>query len=439
MPVVRIIGSLPESLRDLPNQLRDRGFDLQTSSDAAEGEPKFELTLEECPTEAALARALALAEGNDVSILVSPGVIAPAPVFGPTGTQAEPIKAVEGFETTSLDTVESEPQTPVLTREQPLAAINQTLAVPDDVPATAAPAFEATPQTEEPKPVHLSESLNELPPDFAFDRTAAGEASRQEEVPIADEAAPFPYQESREFPLDAAELCDTPEEPRIEELNEPASLPDLDSVQPEPVAALYSSDEDDSDWPIWQAVREEEEVPPAVVVPAQSGSPILTETIAELYNFGRRFLAAAQVNRVLLNDRLFTKIASVTAGTAILLLVLGLTAHRFSPLPRGILRGSSLAAQPAPFQRQTAVPAPTRVSDVVPADAAQPVTPAVFPALARSHVRRSSKVTRKHASISGADFVAKDTVIRYTQKPSLPPQIAKKQSGVKYYTDLKSK
>jgi len=434
MPVVRIIGSLPESLRDLPNQLRDRGYDLEKGSDAAHDEPQFEITLEECPTEEALARALALAEGSDVCLLVSPGVLLPALVSEATVTQTEPIKAIESF---SLNTTESEPQTPGWKEEQLFAAASVTLPVPDDVPATPVEAIQAAPQPEEPQPVHFtSEILNELPPDFAFDRTAA----HQEEAPIADEADTFSHQESREFPLDAAELGDTPEEQQIEEHDEPAPLPDVDAVEPEPVAAFYSNAEDDSDWPIWQAVGEEEGVPPPVVVPPRSGSPILTETIAELYNFGRRFLAADQVNRVLMDDRLFTRIATAIAATAIVLLVLGLTVHRLSPLSARILRGSSLAAQPTPFQRQTAAPGSTTASELAPADAAQPVIPAVLPALAGSRVLRSSKPTSKHANVlGGADFVAKDTVIRYTQKPNPAPQIAKKQSGVKYYTDLKSK
>ncbi|HYA26137.1 MAG TPA: hypothetical protein VEF05_18395 [Terriglobales bacterium] len=65
MPVVRIVGQLPEGVGDLPGLLRERGFDVETVADAENCSPvSLEISFEECSTEESLNRALALAEGN---------------------------------------------------------------------------------------------------------------------------------------------------------------------------------------------------------------------------------------------------------------------------------------------------------------------------------------------------------------------------------------
>jgi hypothetical protein len=447
MPVVRIIGQLPEGVRDLPQQLRDRGFDVETASDAANCAPETpELTLEECSIEEALSRALALAEGDDVSILVSPGVIVPAPVFDATATEIYPTpdSTIESSETAGLNSAECEPQTLACDEEtpneQPLPASEITAPVHDNVPSVAAEPIEARPQPQEPEPVYFaSDARAELPLDI--EAITAAEASHQEEEsPTVDETDIFAHEEYGALPVDAAELRDTPEALEIEPHDEPAPVADTAWAEPEPVA-LQSAVDDDSDWPIWQVAGEDEQAPPSAVETQPTQSPILTEDIAALHSLGTRFLAAARVNRILLDDRLFTRIATLTAAMAILLLLVGLRAHRLSPLPAGILHGSSQAVQPAPFQRPAAAPIPTTASEVVPAEATEPGTPHVTAASAHTRVLRPSKPApaSSHPSASHDDgFIARDTVVRYHQGPS-PRQIAKTQSGIKYYTDLKSK
>lgn len=356
MPVVRIVGSVPESIGDLPQQLRDRGFDVETVSDAANCAPgTLEISLEECSTEEALSRALALAQGNDLAILVSPGAIVPAlPVLDST-----------------------EEQIPPATAEVPVS-------VQDSMPPAA--------ESIEP-PAHAQ--LAGAEPAFL---------------------------------------------PVMEQQDEPAPLPDTDWMQPEPVTALASNADEGSDWPIWQVAREDEQVPrPAVPLPRPE-SPILTEHVAALHGLRRRFLAAARVNRILPDDRLFTRIAVSSAALAILLLVLGVAAHRFRPVPSRVLHGSSEAMQPAPFQRPATVSAPITASAVVSADTAEPA-PGVTPASAHLRVRGSSQLasgrSRTKAS-ADAGFVAKDTVVHFNPLRSQPlSQTAKQQPGVKYYTDLK--
>lgn len=215
--------------------------------------------------------------------------------------------------------------------------------------------------------------------------------------------------------------------------------PEAEFAQPEPMV-LPSAAEDDSDWPIWQPAKEDEQTPPAKVEVPAIQSPILTEQVAALRNFGKRFLAAAQAHRILLDDRLFIRTATLTAAMAILLLVIGVTAHRFSPLPARILHGSSQASQSVPFHRPAAAPALTAAGEVVPAEAAEPGTLHVTIASAHSRARQSSRpaVNSSHSNNSGNDYVAEDTVVRYHQhlKRTLP-ETAKKEARVKYYTDLK--
>jgi hypothetical protein len=412
MPVVRIVGSVPEGIYDLPQQLRDRGFDVETVSDTANCEPgTLEITLEECSTEEALSRALALAEGNDIAILVSPGTVVPAaPVFDST-----------------------EEQIPSLAAGVPVSAL-------DNMPPASAEPIESPAHAPEPEPVYLAcETHFEPPLKLATTPTAPAEPSHQEEESVAaDETEIFAQQQHSGPPVGDTGPASWPV---LERQDEPAALPDADWVEPEPVAALPANAADDSDWPIWQVADEDEQAPRSAVEVPESASPILTEHVAALHNLGRRFCAAAQLNRILSDDQLFTRIAISSVAVAILLLVGGLTTHRFSPLPSRVLHGSREAAQPAPFKRSAAAASPITASEVVPADAAEPAAPRVTPASAQVLVRYSSKLTSRRSpkKASGdAGFVAKDTVVRFNQPPREPlPQTAKKQSGVKYYTDLK--
>jgi hypothetical protein len=349
MPVVHIVGSIPEGICDLPQQLRDRGFDVETIPDTANCQPgTLEITLQECSTEEALSRALALAQDNDIAILVSPGVISPAPVFD-----------------------SAEEQIPSAIADAAVSAREATAPAPVE-------AIEPPTHPQETEPVYLA--------------------------------------------------CDTHFEPPLEVATEPVAPAE---------AALPLKAEDDSDWPIWQVAAEDEQAPLSALETPQPESPIWTEHVAALHSLGKRFLAAAQLNRILSDDALFTRMAACSAAVAILVLMLGLTVHRFSPLPARILHGSREAAQPAPFQRPAVVGNPITASEVVSAGAAEPPGPSVTRASAYSGARRSSG--SRHTIASGdADFIAKDTVVRFNRPRSETlPQTARKQSGVKYYTDLK--
>ena len=410
MPTVRIIGSVPEGIPDLPQQLRARGFDVETASDSANCDPgTFEITLEECSTEEALTRALALAQGEDITILVSPEAIVPA---------AAVVERSEEQVPTSLpDVPESVPE-----------AVSSAATEPIDLPACPP----------EPLPVHFARETHfAAPPAVEATTTTPPETpDQEEESAIADIAEIF---EPADVTIPAS--AETIFLPVREQQDKPAAPPDTDWVEPEPVSALGLNADDDSDWPIWQRGGEDEQAAPPAPEVAQPESPIWTEHVAALHSLGKRFLAAGQVNRILSDDRLFTTIAAFSAGIAILVLMGGLIAHRFSPVPSRIVHGSRESAQPAPFQRPAAARNPVTASEVVPADASEPAAPGVIPASDQSPVRSSSPLASggSHRRNSGvADFVAKDTVIRFNQTRKEPlPQTAKKQSGVKYYTDLK--
>jgi hypothetical protein len=410
MPIVRIVGPVPEGIRDLPQQLRARGFDVETVSDSANcGPGTFEITLEEWSTEETLSRALALAEGDDIAILVSPGAIVPATAV---------VASLEDQIPTAADAPGSVPD-----------VVSPAASEPIDLPASLP----------EPLPAYFAcETHFGAPPEVATTTTTPAETLHPEEEPaVADETEVFVQPADVRIPASAEPVF----RPVTEQQDKPAVSPDTDWVQFEPLAALSLNADDDSDWPIWQRGGEDEQVPPSALEVPQPESPIWTEHVAVLHRLGRRFLAAAQVNRILSDDRVFTRIAACSTAVAILVLMVGLIAHRFSPLPSRILHRSSQGAQPAPFQRPAAARNPMTASEVVPADATEPAAPGVIPASAHSRVRRSSKPAsgRSHKRSSGdSDLVAKDTVVRFNQRRSQSlPQTAKKQPGIKYYTDLK--
>jgi hypothetical protein len=187
-----------------------------------------------------------------------------------------------------------------------------------------------------------------------------------------------------------------------------------------------------SDWPIWQPLvdeQQEELVPVAAEVSAVGvGKP------------------AAGLLRDWQNDRLFWRVAVVTSVVAIATLLLGVSAHRFSPLPRNLQNASD---ERVPFQKVTSDSAlPQTAAEVSPAPPAEPAAEfkrvvARVPVVERpspaehlsKHVSRSKGVERA-ATRQRDDFVAEDTVVRFGKKPS-PPMQAQKRSSIKHYSDLR--
>jgi hypothetical protein len=73
MPVARIVGCSYYA-GELANQLRQRGFEVTFDSDAATA-IDLEIRLDECSAEEAVDRAITFADGQDISVLIAPGIL----------------------------------------------------------------------------------------------------------------------------------------------------------------------------------------------------------------------------------------------------------------------------------------------------------------------------------------------------------------------------
>jgi hypothetical protein len=73
MPVARIVGCSSYA-SELANQLRQRGFEVTFDSDAARA-IDLEIKLDECSAEEAVNRAITFADGQDISLLIAPGIL----------------------------------------------------------------------------------------------------------------------------------------------------------------------------------------------------------------------------------------------------------------------------------------------------------------------------------------------------------------------------
>jgi hypothetical protein len=225
-----------------------------------------------------------------------------------------------------------------------------------------------------------------------------------------------------------------------------------------------------SDWPIWHPLAEPEVLAvsqsmvkePVLAAPLTSRNKIVfNEQIPQVVplmqnavpvrpnTYRQRILQ----KRVVQNDEVFWKTATVLAMVAVAALLVGVSANRFSPLPANVQR-SMEAQQPVPFEKARIVPAlsldagnkmgatglpPAHGSDVVrfqPALAVEPAAPKIVPESRADRLVRV-KPRRHSAGQPESDMVAEDTVVRYNKKhPPASHTQAQKNSGVKQYTDL---
>lgn len=228
-----------------------------------------------------------------------------------------------------------------------------------------------------------------------------------------------------------------------------------------------------SDWPIWHPLAEAE-VPadslvsqslikePVLAAPLTSrGKTVFHEQMPQVVplmqnavpvrpnTYRQRILQ----KRVVQNDEVFWKTATVLAMVAVAALLIGASANRFSPLPANVQR-SMEAQQPVPFEKAKTVPAlsldagskigatglpPAHGSDVArfqPALAIEPAAPKIVPESRADRLVRV-KPRRHSAGQPESDMVAEDTVVRYDKKhPPASHTQAQKNSGVKQYSDL---
>jgi len=142
---------------------------------------------------------------------------------------------------------------------------------------------------------------------------------------------------------------------------------------------------------------------------------------------------------------MFWRLAIVASVVAVSTMLLGVSAHRFSPLPRGLVSDDA----GLPFKSKTAPAMPQTVADASPQVAPSAPVPEFKRVLVHMPtVDRPSpaehlggRVERpKHyqgaATRREDEFVAKDTVVHFGKKPDTAHLEARKKSGIKYYSDL---
>lgn len=180
-------------------------------------------------------------------------------------------------------------------------------------------------------------------------------------------------------------------------------------------AISQASTADVSDWPIWQAETEAADTPDLPRCSRRSSDP--SKYFPALRTVYQRVVKAADPT-ILGNGPVFTRFVGAVAVVLVLLLLFHATGHRIAPLSERILEGSSAASQPVPFHAM----------DNKLTTAANSVSSTAKP-LGIQSLKVSDRSERS--------LVAKNTVIRYTEKAHSPAGDVR-EPGIKYYSDLKS-
>jgi len=558
MARARIITRFPEQSHDLAENLRSRGFEVQTESPGkiSPQPADLEITIEECDAEEALQRATSV---QDACAFVMPGAITggvqpitaipfipqmnieksetvgsearaaeienlPRHSFGMEAPRAE---AAE-FGATPISDLESPPQV----NEDARAMISE----PERATAEPQPIFlEEQPENQQPEMVSASASETVFPQTEADSRppepelisaesqlgegavSAAGEISDapRDAEPVLAESGYF--QEAQVSELRAEDLQATPavEEPEVflsgpddlemqtqtvemedagshpllsEEVHDPSSeespgpsfpesvelaaesiaqvsIPSSGSESlPGKVVAQQSMREEEpslesqpvSDWPIWQPISAEEKAR-ETMGPAEQQQPIYDARTSAPFalplqrqGVPRSTMRRVRNSRLLrhpifTNERMFWRTATF-AGVIAIGLLLGMSAHRLSPLPASLQQGSG-DLQPSETKPAAIVPAElkpvTRQSRAgsratrLPKLSAE-ITP---PPTAASKVNLASSkqpVMRSASDSSENDTdIAQDTVVRYgSRSGSSAVAPSQQKPSVKRNSDL---
>jgi hypothetical protein len=409
MALARIITRFAEDSQPLAEDLRARGFEVQTwSPEQTPSEPAdLEITLEECAPAEALKRARGAAD-PDVHVFIAPGAMTengqprrvvpliPKPdVELQAVTVGDPEMEPEAFENIAAVTSHSDPL----------------------VPPEPEPAFAAASNLEA-----QSEALE------------AFRAVRPEPEPVMPQAsAPVRHWPIRQPVAPPAEITGV-EEQSAYQVEAPADAV-LEQPQPEPA-----------------------QVAPVQVVPFQVLPFRIASLIERAVSHGIGISGWIALERLARKDKLFWRTA-IGAGLATVgALLLVFSARSAPPLPAGLVQSSGNIQRQVPFAnpkrsakvraRTTTLarglPALTNVEASIAKPAAAVKRPAPKTAegeAAESKVTLASNVKSKaqpgSSANSEADVVAKDTVIRYGSQPAASSAPAHRHPEVKHYSDLK--
>jgi len=192
-----------------------------------------------------------------------------------------------------------------------------------------------------------------------------------------------------------------------------------------------------SDWPIWQPLASEPQYEQELAAAAVESVP------------PRRSIRAFP-GKAWQNDRLFWRIAAMVSVGALSALLLGASAHRFSPIPRGVeLTGeqgmpfekvkseNALSQDAAALSPATSVVSPVPTTELKRVVAQVPVVEGPSPAEHLTKRVERPKSVQRAATRHVDNAIAEDTVVRYGKKPAPPRVEAQKKSGIRHYSDLR--
>src|SRR5437762_296193 len=375
MARARIITRFPEQSHDLAENLRSRGFEVQTESPGkiSPRPADLEITIEECDAEEALQRATSV---QDACAFVMPGAITGG-VQPITAIPFIPQMNIEESETVGSEARAVEPE--LISAESQLGegAAGEISDAPRDAEPVLAESgyvqeaqvselraedLQATPAVEEPQ-VFLSG------PDDLEMQTQTVEMEDAGSHPLLSEEVHDPSFEQSPGPSfpESVELAAE----SIAQVSIPSSGSEL--LSGEEVAAQQSMREKEpssksrpvSDWPIWQPISAEEKareiMGPAEQQPiydARTSAPFALPL--QRQGVPRSTMRRVRNSRLLhhpifTNEKMFWRTATFVGVIAIGLL-LGMSAHRLSPLPAS-LQQRSVDLQPSETKPAAIVPA----------------------------------------------------------------------------------
>ena len=177
-----------------------------------------------------------------------------------------------------------------------------------------------------------------------------------------------------------------------------------------------------SDWPIWQPESDDAVLRETLAASQQSdlaatpqpslvGQQVMQLTMPA--STSRAYVPLTGRLRALKDEKLFWRTATAAGMAAVIVslgLVLGISLHRRSPLPEGLLPGVQ------PVQEIRPVKAVKRVPVAITSNASKALTPAPVPVRTSAPLPTSAPPVRQAAvrqPASASEFVAPDTVVRY--------------------------
>ena len=458
MALARITGPISEHAIELIKQLREHGYDTVQNSDINDPTSLVDLEIDllECSSDEVLNQIQAFGE-EDVTVTVASGAL-DAPILPASEAAVEQKLLVE--EAQSTDVVSEAEVLPEISEQivdAPVFAMDN-VAEPEPSEAIEDPPVSQSVNNFEPEAEAVSDAMA-----LAMENTSKVEAAPERaasEVPLEPFADVPP--ESIHASLMAESVSaihERAEEPEPEDFDSAFLSENTQEVvaeiraetEPqlaaEPATGIHAelihtaqSNEELSDWPIWQVLQEETGYEEKVPDISQSSPEQHRALIRRLQTSCERIMMKPSF-RWLGNERLFNRTASATVAIGIALLVLGTVTHRFRPLPSRVEQGTSQARQAAPFQTTAAITASSAAS-LLQGSTTAANSPAPFAVTKSSNKVESAAQTQTRPAVvrpaSDADYVATNTIVRYGSRVARRKITSDANpTGVKYYTDLK--